>query len=168
MRIAVIADTHGRPHARAVEHVAALRPTAILHAGDIGDPRCLEPFAAVAPLFAVRGNIDGTDWPDARLLVLADGATTRLTLLLTHIAVSQLRPSKVALAAALSHRADLIVCGHSHVPFLTSEQGVVLFNPGSIGPRRFSLPIVFGCIAWAGQGLTLTHHDAETGALWRP
>lgn len=166
--LAVIADTHGRPHPRAVEHIAAMRPRAILHAGDVGDRRCLEPFAELAPVYAVRGNIDGSDWPDARVLVFREAERVRLTLVMTHIAVAHLKPNKVALAAAFSQRADLIVCGHSHVPFLTTEQGVVLFNPGSVGPRRFHLPIVFGRMELRGQGLALTHHGAETGEPWQP
>src|SRR5689334_2278846 len=85
-RIAVIADTHSRPHARAAEHIAALRPDAILHAGDIGDLAVLDGFAALAPLFAVRGNIDtrAPEVPDVLTLDLAGGGRT-LRLILTHI-----------------------------------------------------------------------------------
>src|SRR5690349_5501037 len=71
LRIAVIADTHSTPHRRALEHVAAWRPDAIIHAGDIGDPKtALDPFAALAPMHVVRGNIDGraAHLPDALVI----------------------------------------------------------------------------------------------------
>ena len=169
--IAVIADTHGRPHPRAVERVAAMKPDAILHAGDVGDAGCLDAFRALAPLVVVRGNIDGLDWPDSRLVSVSVGGRERLRVLLTHIAVDRLAPSRVALAAAREHRADLIVCGHSHVPFITrhgeGEGQVFLFNPGSCGPRRFSLPIVVGRLG-LGETLSLGHIDVETGEAWRP
>lgn len=169
--IAVIADTHGRPHGKAVERVAAMAPDAILHAGDVGPAGCLDAFRAVAPLVVVRGNIDGLDWPDSRLISVCVGSQERLRVLLTHIAVDRLAPSRVALAAARDHRADLIVCGHSHVPFVTrhgeGEGLVFLFNPGSCGPRRFGLPIVVGRLG-LGRTLSLTHIDVESGQTWRP
>ena len=172
--LAVIADTHSRPHARALERVAAMAPTAILHAGDVGDPACLAPFAKVAPLYVVRGNIDGTDWPDVRVIEFQDTGRRLLRLLLTHIAVDKLKPSRAALAAAAEHEVDLIVCGHSHVPFVTSapcvdQREVVLFNPGSVGPKRFHLPIVLGRLELQDTGrLVARHLDVETGEDWRP
>jgi predicted phosphodiesterase len=63
---------------------------------------------------------------------------------------------------------SLIVCGHSHVPFIGGERGLTVFNPGSIGPRRFSLPIVFGTIDLAPAGVKLAHVDVETGRAWMP
>lgn len=169
--LAVIADTHGKPHPRAVECVAAMRPDAILHAGDVGEAGCLDAFRELAPLVVVRGNIDGLDWPDSRLLSVSVGADERLRILLTHIAVDRLSPSRVALVAARENRADLIVCGHSHVPFITRHEArgeaVFLFNPGSCGPRRFSLPIVVGRLG-LGRTLSMSHIDVETGEPWRP
>lgn len=169
--IAVIADTHGRPHEKTVQRVAAMAPDVILHAGDVGQAACLEAFEKLAPLVVVRGNIDGLDWPDSRLLSVWVGLDERLRILLTHIAVDRLSPSRVALAAAREHRADLIVCGHSHVPFITRGDGgggpVFLFNPGSCGPRRFGLPIVLGRLA-LGATLSMSHVDVETGEPWRP
>src|SRR4051812_17626254 len=87
-RIAVVADTHSRPHPRAAEHLAALQPDAILHAGDIGDLSVLDELGRLAPLYAVRGNIDtrAPDLPDLLTLEL-DGGGFSLRLILTHIAV---------------------------------------------------------------------------------
>ena len=91
-----------------------------------------------------------------------------LRLLLVHIGVygPKLRAEVVAMAHA--HKAHVVVCGHSHVPFLGRDRGLTVFNPGSIGPRRFQLPIVFGTIDVTPAGLRLAHVDCETGAPWTP
>ena len=69
---------------------------------------------------------------------------------------------------ARARGASLVVCGHSHVPFIGRDQGLVVFNPGSIGPRRFHLPIVFGVIDLGPGGVKLRHVDCETGRTWEP
>lgn len=162
-RYAVIADTHSAPHEATARHVAALRPDAILHAGDIGDVAVLDAFGAIAPVFAVRGNIDAHGLPD--VLVLDAGA---LRILLLHIGVAgpKLRGDAAKLARAAG--AQLVVCGHSHVPFIGLERGLHVFNPGSCGPRRFTLPIVFGTIEVTPAGVKLAHRDAATGEVWLP
>jgi hypothetical protein len=168
-RLAVIADTHSRPHPRAVEHLTALRPDAILHAGDIGDLTVLDAFAAIAPLHAVRGNIDTrADAPPDVLLLELSGGGRILRMILTHIAVygPKIRADVAKIARAAD--AQLIVCGHSHVPFIGQDRGLTVFNPGSIGPRRFHLPIVFGTIDVTPRGVQLRHVDCETGAPWSP
>lgn len=173
LRLAVVADTHSQPHPHAAAHLAALAPDAILHGGDIGDLAVLEELAAIAPVYAVRGNIDtrAHELPDFLTLEIvhgADEARTLLRILLTHIAVygPKLR-AEVAKAAKVAGAA-LVVCGHSHVPFIGVDRGVTVFNPGSIGPRRFALPIVFGKIDIGSTGVRLGHLSAETGAPWSP
>lgn len=171
LRIAVIADTHSTPHPRALHHVAATSPDAIIHAGDIGDPKtALDPFAAIAPVFVVRGNIDGRapHLPDVLVLDVVRDDARALRILLLHIAVNGPRLRADALRLAKSRAADLVICGHSHVPFIGRDQGVGVFNPGSIGPRRFALPIVFGTIEIDPRGVRFGHVDAETGATWLP
>ncbi len=168
-RIAVVADTHSRPHPAIGGHLDRLRPDAILHAGDIGELSVLEDLAAHGPLFAVRGNIDtrARSLPDAMVIDLESGGRS-LRLLLIHIAVHgpTLRADVARMARA--EKASLVVCGHSHVPFIGGEPGLTVFNPGSIGPRRFSLPIVFGTIEIGPAGVRLAHIDCETGAAWTP
>ena len=162
-RIAVIADTHSAPHPRTHELLRALAPDAIIHAGDIGDLAVLDALEAIAPLYAVRGNIDtyARGLPDA--LVLEIGA---LRILVTHIAVAGPRLRADAAKLARAERAQLVVCGHSHVPFVGVDKGITVFNPGSAGPRRFTLPIVFGTIEVAP--LRFGHVDCETGHAWTP
>lgn len=170
LRVAVIADTHGAPHPRTAGVIAAMQPDHILHAGDIGDLDCLAPFRAIAPTTIVRGNIDphGPDLPDLVTLdVLASGASV-LRLMLFHIAVAGPRLRADAARLAVAREAKLVVCGHSHVPFIGRDRGLSIFNPGSVGPKRFQLPIVFGVMEIAGGKLTMRHHDCATGAVWEP
>lgn len=169
-RLAVVADTHSLPHAEATKQLAAMKPDAILHAGDIGDLGVLDTLAQIAPLFAVRGNIDtrAAAVPDLLTLDLMRGEQRALRLLLLHIAVAGPRIRADTARLARAEDASLIVCGHSHVPFIGQERGLTVFNPGSIGPRRFMLPIVFGTIDVSPERVHLTHIDVETGRPWSP
>jgi hypothetical protein len=170
LRVVVVADTHSQPHPLAARRIEALGPSAILHAGDIGNLAVLEDLSQIAPVIAVRGNIDerASDLPDSVSIAVRAGGQTALTLLLMHIAVYGPRIRADAARLATSHGARLIVCGHSHVPFIGKDRGLTVFNPGSIGPRRFHLPIVFGVLEIAGGKLTVRHVDCETGEAWRP
>lgn len=167
VRLAAVADTHSQPHAATLERLRELAPTAILHGGDIGDLEVLEELAKVAPVYAVRGNIDtrggAAALPD--VLTIDIGA---LRILLTHIAVygPKLRSEVAKLARAA--KAQLVVCGHSHVPFIGVDKGITVFNPGSVGPRRFSLPICLGAIDIGPAGVKLRHVNCETGQTWLP
>jgi uncharacterized protein len=116
----------------------------------------------------VRGNIDtrAADLPD--VLVLEVAGSRPLRIYLTHIAIAGVRLRGDVARQARAARADLVVCGHSHVPFLADERGLAVFNPGSVGPRRFHLPIVFGTLELAATGLRLAHVDCETGQRWLP
>ncbi len=131
MRVGVISDTHGllRPEA-----VAALSGVDhILHAGDVGDPAILDALAALAPLTAIRGNIDRTglcaSLPAAEIVDLG-GSTIYMLHSLEDIDLD---------AAAAGF--DIVISGHSHQPVIESRKGVLYLNPGSAGPRRFSLPV---------------------------
>lgn len=170
LRAVVVADTHSRPHPAAAERIAALAPDAILHAGDIGDLEVLERLSAIAKVIAVRGNIDerANDLPDVVAIDLLAGGETALTLLMMHIAVYGPKIRADAARLATSREARVILCGHSHVPFIGRDRGLTVFNPGSIGPRRFQLPIVFGVLEVAAGKLSLRHIDCETGEPWQP
>jgi putative phosphoesterase len=129
--IGVISDTHGllRPEA-----VAALQGVSqIWHAGDIGTPEVLTQLSAIAPVTAVRGNNDRAPWareiPETAVIELAG----RLIYLLHDLSELDLDPS----AAGIS----LVIHGHTHRPSWLEKHDVSYLNPGSAGPRRFSLPI---------------------------
>lgn len=130
-RIGLISDTHGllRPEAR----VALRGCEIILHAGDICDPKVLESLGEIAPVTAVRGNNDIGSWAHA---------------LPVHqrIEIDDVRIHIVHDAADLTGEegADVIVTGHSHKPSIRMDGSVLHVNPGSAGPRRFTLPISLG------------------------
>ena len=129
--IGIISDTHGlvRPEA-----LAALRGSdVIIHAGDIGNPAVLEELGGVAPVVAVRGNNDRGTW--AATLANSEVVEIDRTLLyvLHDIQALDLDPAAAGFQAVIS--------GHSHRPSLREDGGVLFLNPGSAGPRRFTLPI---------------------------
>jgi len=169
-RFAVVADTHSKPHPAIAQRLRELSPDAILHAGDIGALTVLDRLAAIAPVFAVRGNIDAQTQavPEILVLDIVKDAVLRLRLLLVHIAVYGVKLRADVARLASSQQASLVVCGHSHVPFIGRDRGLGVFNPGSIGPRRFGLPIVLGAIDINATRASLTHIECETGKPWTP
>jgi putative phosphoesterase len=169
LRLAVVSDTHSSPHPNTAKLLGDLAPDAILHGGDIGDLAVLDELAKIAPVYAVRGNIDthAREIPDVLTIDITSGERTVLRILLTHIAVYGPKLRAEVAKRARDAKAQLVVCGHSHVPFIGVDRGLTIFNPGSIGPRRFSLPIVFGTIE-VGAKVKLAHISAETGAAWSP
>jgi putative phosphoesterase len=131
MRIGLISDTHGllRPEA-----LAALQGCAqIIHAGDIGKPQVLDGLRAIAPLEAIRGNIDMADWA----LELPERLDLRIGGLTLHVLHDLKQLDIDPLAAGI----DVVIAGHSHKPKVERRDGVLYINPASAGPRRFSLPI---------------------------
>ena len=152
-RFAVVSDTHSRPHPATKQRLIELSPDAILHAGDIGDLAVLRDLAELAPVFAVRGNIDAqvTEVPDTLVVELMREGALKLRVLLLHIALYGPKLRAEVARVAARERASLVVCGHSHVPFIGRDRGLSVFNPGSIGPRRFQLPIVLGAIEIAAS-----------------
>ena len=141
MIIGVISDTHGllRPEA-----VAALRGVDhIIHAGDICAPDVLASLSTLAPTTAVRGNNDRGPWAAAiptTAVVDADGGV--LIYVIHDVAEIDLDP------AAAGFR--VVIAGHSHRPAQQERNGVLWFNPGSAGPRRFNLPIALGRLTVEG------------------
>jgi putative phosphoesterase len=136
MLIGVISDTHGlmRPEA-----LAALRNVEhILHAGDVGDIAILDALRKIAPVSAIRGNVDTSgacvELPATDVVELGDKL-----FYLVH-SVHDLDIDPVAAGVAM------VVSGHSHKASVKVQDGVVFFNPGSAGPRRFSLPVTVGFV----------------------
>ncbi len=170
LRLVVVADTHGKPHPRSGELIAKERPHHILHGGDIGSLVVLEPLRAIAPVTAVRGNIDAQvpGVPDVVTIDVKDDAGVLITMLLLHIAVNGPRLRADAARMAQAAHAALVVCGHSHVPFLGSDREIAIVNAGSIGPKRFALPIVFAVVNVSREGVTMHHVSCETGRRWSP
>jgi uncharacterized protein len=131
--VGVVSDTHGLVRPEAIE---ALRGSdVILHAGDIGGNNVLQELGEIAPVIPVRGNVDG-GWarllPERHRLDLGGVAV----LILHDRALLGLEPSEEGLG--------VVVFGHSHQPLAVKRKGVLWFNPGSAGPRRFRLPVSVG------------------------
>jgi uncharacterized protein len=134
LTIGVISDTHGLLRSEVLE---ALRGSdRIIHAGDVGAPEILDQLAAIAPVTAIRGNVDKAAWarklPETEVLEVG-GVSIYILHDLAHL---DLKPA----AAGFS----VVVSGHSHVAKQETRDGVLYFNPGSAGPRRFKLPITLG------------------------
>lgn len=136
MLVGVIADTHGllRPEA-----LAALRPVEyILHAGDIGNFEILDALRTIAPVTAIRGNID-LHGPCAELPATEAIELGSVLLYIVHsLHDLDLNPKAAGIAAVIS--------GHSHQPERETRDGVLYLNPGSAGPRRFKLPVTLALL----------------------
>lgn len=153
-RIGLIADTHGllRPEAVAFLHGC----DHVVHAGDIGRAEVLPALEAIAPLTAIRGNIDTGDW--ARRLP----ATQQVTLagielhVLHDLAGLGIDPAAAGVA--------VVVSGHSHRPLVRQSGGVWYVNPGSAGPRRFKLPVAVAELLIDGSRITPRIVELDVGA----
>lgn len=140
--IGLISDTHGLLRPQAVE--ALQGSDLIIHAGDIGDPGILAELSRLAPVTAIRGNVDSGPWASA----LPATATLELDGIVIFVIhdVADLDP------AAAGFR--VVVSGHSHRPVIRERDGVLFVNPGSAGRRRFSLPVSIGRLRVAGREVT--------------
>ena len=147
-RIGIISDTHGllRPEAErcltGVDH--------IIHAGDIGAPEILEALCRIAPVTAIRGNVDSGEWareyPDTKLVRLAGKSIYVL---------HDLKTLKADPGAGI----EVIVSGHSHMPKVDTVGRVLYLNPGSAGQRRFKLPIALATLEITPEGMRPEIHD---------
>ncbi len=143
MRIGVVADTHGLLRPEALRRLRGV--DRIVHAGDIGSPDVLRALAAVAPVTAVRGNNDRGPWA----LALPETAVLVAGKVRLHILHDVKSLAVDPQAAAI----DAVIAGHSHKPSLVKQGGILFMNPGSIGPRRFTLPIAMGFLTIRGSGV---------------
>lgn len=143
LRLGLISDTHGllRPQAATALHGCHR----IIHAGDIGDPQILAELEKIAPVTAVRGNMDRGPWADRLPLTQALEVGSRLLYVLHELNGLDLDPVAAGVAA--------VICGHSHRPAILNKDGVLYVNPGSAGPRRFSLPITVARLLIRGENL---------------
>jgi uncharacterized protein len=132
--LGVISDTHGLLRPEAMD---ALRGSGhILHAGDIGAPEILDELRQIAPVTAVRGNVDRALW--ARAIAATEVFQVEgVSIYMLHVLGElDLKPEASGFG--------VVVYGHSHVPKMETKNGVLYFNPGSAGPRRFKLPVTVG------------------------
>ena len=151
--IGVISDTHGllRPEA-----LAALQGShCIIHAGDIGDPHILEQLGQIAPVTAIRGNVDRDAWarkiPETNVLEVGG-----ITIYILHnLATLDLKPEAAGFSA--------VAYGHTHVPKQEIKNDVLYFNPGAAGPRRFKLLVSVGRLIVENETVRGEIHILDTG-----
>lgn len=149
--VGVISDTHGLLRPWAIDALAGV--DLILHAGDVGSAEVLDRLRLVAPTIAVRGNVDTSPWgrtlPETEVVEVGGRS-----LYMLHDRNSlDLDPRAAGFAA--------VVFGHSHRPEATERDGVLYLNPGSAGPRRFSLPISLARLVVTSTSLTWSFLEAE-------
>lgn len=136
MRVGIISDTHGllRPEAETALQGVQL----IVHAGDVGSPEILRKLKLIAPVFAVRGNVDTESWArelPVTTVVEAGGATFYV---LHNLRELDLRPEAA--------KFDFVISGHTHQAEQSQRNGVTYLNPGSAGPKRFHLPVTLALL----------------------
>jgi putative phosphoesterase len=149
--LGLISDTHGLLRREAVE---ALRGSElILHAGDVGDPKILEELRKLAPVVAVRGNVDTEEWAKELPLTAVAEAGAVLIYMLHDVNALDLNPALAGFR--------LVVSGHSHKPTKVERGGVWYVNPGSAGPRRFQLPVSVARLDLAQQPWNLEFVNLE-------
>jgi uncharacterized protein len=148
-KIGIISDTHGllRPEAQRlladVDH--------ILHGGDIGRPEIVAALRRIAPVTAIRGNVDMGDWAREYAETERVRLAERSIFILHDLKALRVDPAATGI--------DVVVSGHSHVPKIGTVDGVLYLNPGSAGPRRFKLPITLATLDVAQDALRPVIHE---------
>lgn len=143
MKIGVISDTHGLLRPEAVRRLAGVDH--IVHAGDIGAPEVIDGLRRIAPVTANRGNIDtgawAADYPDETRVTLAGWS------------IHVLHDVNDLAADPAASGIDIVISGHSHRPKIETRDGILYLNPGSAGPRRFTLPIALATLDLSGESM---------------
>jgi uncharacterized protein len=150
-RIGVISDTHGLLRSEAIELLQGV--DIIIHAGDIGRPEVLETLQTIAPVAAVRGNMDGGQLG----LVLPETESILIGNVLIHV-LHDLNRMQCDPADEGIH---MVINGHTHRPLLNTMQGVMYLNPGSAGPRRFFLPVSLAHVELINERISVRHIDLD-------
>jgi putative phosphoesterase len=140
----VISDTHGLVRPEALNRLRGV--DSIIHAGDIGSPTVLEELLKIGPLTAVRGNVDIHDWARAIPVTAVLELGGVFLYILHDLHELDLDPRASGFSSVIS--------GHSHQPRQELRNGVLYFNPGSAGPRRFRLPVALGILTITGKSIT--------------
>jgi putative phosphoesterase len=142
MKLGVVSDTHGLLRPEVLPKLEGV--DSILHLGDVGDPAILDTLREIAPVTAVRGNIDTegrcSRLPETEVLLIEGG----YIYLLHNIETLHLDPAAAKFSA--------VVYGHSHKASISHHKGVLYFNPGSCGPRRFNLAVTMGYLHVSPDG----------------
>jgi putative phosphoesterase len=149
VKIGVISDTHGLLRPEAEQRLSGVAH--IIHAGDIGRPEIIARLRRIAPVIAIRGNVDTADWaahyPATRTVKLGG----RSIHVLHDFNELKLDPSSCGI--------DVVISGHSHRPRIEEVDGMLYLNPGSAGPRRFRLPVTLAMLEMTRGGVRAVIHE---------
>jgi uncharacterized protein len=148
-RIGIISDTHGLLRPEAEHRLAGVDH--IIHGGDIGQPEIIDALRRIAPVTAIRGNVDIGEWaavyPETEVVRVAGKS------------IYVLHDLKTLRIDPIARGIDVVVSGHSHAPKIDTAGGVLYLNPGSAGRRRFRLPVTVATIDVSPNGLLPLIHD---------
>jgi uncharacterized protein len=148
-RIGIISDTHGLLRPEAVRCLAGVNH--IVHGGDIGNPDIVTQLRRIAPVTAIRGNVDTAGWANEFPTTETVRLAGRSIFILHDLKDLRIDPHTLGI--------DAVVSGHSHVPKVETVDGVLFLNPGSAGRRRFKLPITLATIDVTADGLRPIIHN---------
>lgn len=151
--IGVISDTHGLVRPEAERRLAGVAH--IIHAGDVGRPEIIGRLSRIAPVSAIRGNVDTGAW--------AEAYPHTLTLTLGGRIIHVLHDLNALAIDPLANGIDIVIFGHSHRPRIETIDGVLYLNPGSAGPRRFTLPVTIATLELTRGRIRPLIHDLTTG-----
>jgi putative phosphoesterase len=150
--IGLISDTHGLLRPEALRALAGVDH--IIHGGDIGGPDIIAALRKIAPVTAIRGNVDTDDW--------ARGYNDTEIVRLAKKSIYVLHDLKTLRIDPAARGIDVVMSGHSHMPKIETIGGVLYVNPGSAGQRRFKLPITLATLAVTPDGIRPAIHNLET------
>lgn len=153
MHLGIISDTHGLLRPEALSRLAG--SDHIIHAGDIGNPDIVDQLGRIAPVMAIRGNIDNDGWARRYSEIETVELGGKLIYVLHDLNMLQIDPAGRGI--------DVVVSGLSHAPKIENRSGVLYLNPGSAGRRRFKLPITLATLDVTPHGLHPTIHDLAAG-----
>ena len=147
MKLGIVSDTHGLLRPEVAPALAGVER--ILHIGDVGKPSILAELELIAPVTAIRGNVDREGpcgkLPETEVVLLESPLHPALCIYMLHdLKTLHLDPAAAGFAAVLH--------GHTHTPGFHTTKGVLYFNPGSCGPRRFHLPVTLGLLTIGADG----------------
>jgi putative phosphoesterase len=148
-RIGIISDTHGLLRPEALRCLAGVNH--IVHGGDIGNPDIVTQLRRIAPVTAIRGNVDTAGWANEFPTTETVRLAGRSIFILHDLKDLRIDPHTLGI--------DVVVSGHSHVPKVETADGVLFLNPGSAGRRRFKLPITLATIDVTADGLRPIIHN---------
>jgi uncharacterized protein len=151
--IGLISDTHGLLRNEAMQALSG--SDLIIHAGDVGDPNISDALRKIAPVVAVRGNIDTAEWAKSLPETAVVEAGSANIYVLHDVNALDLDPKAAGF--------QIVVSGHSHKPARSERNGVLYINPGSAGPRRFNLPIMIARLDLGVTPCNVEFVDLEKG-----